>query len=58
MYISIITIKGYEKALDMLLESIPETFRNIIIIYQNEENESVSVNEKDHIIVKIRHNLY
>ena len=58
MYISIITIKGYEKALDMLLESIPETFRNIIIIYQNEENESVSVNEKDHIIVKIRHNIY
>ena len=58
MYISIITIKGYEQALNMLLQSIPKTFKNIIIIYQNEENESIMINENKYIIVKIRHNIY
>lgn len=58
MYISIVTLKGYENALNTLLESIPDDFKNIIIIYQNEPNEIIEINSKNYIIVKIKHNIY
>ena len=57
-YVSITTIQKYKPALDMLLESLPNEWRNkYILVYQAEEEESYKVFDDGHIEVKIKQNL-
>jgi len=57
-YVSITTIQKYKPALDMLLESLPNEWKNkYILVYQAEEEESYEVFEDGHIEVKIKQNL-
>lgn len=57
-YVSITTIQKYKVALDMLLESLPNEWRDkYILVYQAEEEESYKVFEDGHIEVKIKQNL-
>lgn len=60
MFICISTFKGYEIALNRLLESLPADFNNLIIVYSGcpEEERGVTRNEKGRIIVKIPNNIY
>jgi hypothetical protein len=57
-YVSITTIQKYKEALDMLLESLPNEWRDkYILVYQAEEEESYEVFPDGHIEVKIKQNL-
>jgi hypothetical protein len=57
-YVSITTIQKYKPALDMLLESLPNEWRDkYILVYQAEEEESYKVFEDGHIEVYIKNNL-
>ena len=57
-YVSITTIQKYKPALDMLLDSLPNEWRNkYILVYQAEEEESYQVFSDGHIEVKIKQNL-
>jgi hypothetical protein len=57
-YVSITTIQKYKPALDMLLESLPNEWRDkYILVYQAEEEESYEVFPDGHIEVKIKQNL-
>ena len=58
-YVAITTIKKYKVALDLLLESLPEEWKNkYIIVYQAENNEGYSVHEDGHIEVTIQNNIH
>ena len=49
-YVSITTIQKYKEALDMLLESLPNEWRDkYILVYQAEEEESYEVLSLIHI---------
>jgi hypothetical protein len=57
-YVSITTIRKYKVALDMLLSSLPETWKNkYILVYQDEEENGYKVFEDGHIEVYIVNNL-
>jgi hypothetical protein len=57
-YLSITTIKKYKVALDMLLESLPNEWKNkYILVYQNEDENGSKVFEDGHIEVYIKNNL-
>ena len=58
-YVSIPTIQSYKPALDLLLSSLPQEWKNkYIIIYQKEEREEYKIYEDGHIEVKIKQNLH
>jgi hypothetical protein len=57
-YLSISTIKKYKVALDVLLESIPNEWKNkYILVYQNENENDYKIFEDGHIEVYIKNNL-
>jgi hypothetical protein len=57
-YVSITTIKKYKVALDMLLASLPEEWKNkYIVVYQDEPENGITVFEDGHIEVRITNNL-
>jgi hypothetical protein len=57
-YVSITTIKKYKSALDMLLDSLPLEWRSkYILVYQNENENTIKVFEEGHIEVYIKNNL-
>ena len=57
-YVSITTIKKYKVALDMLINSLPDEWKNkYIIVYQDEHMNSYNVFEDGHIEVYITNNL-
>lgn len=57
-YISITTIKKYSSALNMLLNSLPEYWKNkYILVYQNEPENHYEIFEDGHIEVYITNNL-
>jgi hypothetical protein len=57
-YVSITTMRKYKVALDMLLESMPEDWKNkYILIYQDEEKEEYKVFEDGHIEVYLKNNI-
>jgi len=57
-YLAISTIKKYKVALDMLLESLPNEWKNkYILVYQDEDENSCKVFEDGHIEVYIKNNL-
>lgn len=57
-YISITTIKKYKSALDVLLHSLPNEWRNkYILVYQDENENSFKIFEDGHIEVYISNNL-
>jgi hypothetical protein len=58
-YVCITTIKGYETALNNILESLPSEWKDkTIIVYQNESNERITIFEDGHIEVYIKNNLH
>lgn len=58
-YVSITTIKKYKQALDLLLCSLPNEWKNkYILIYENEEKEGHFIHEDGHIEVSIKNNIY
>ena len=57
-YLSITTIKKYKVALDMLISSLPNEWKNkYILIYQNENENTYKIFEDGHIEVYITNNL-
>jgi len=57
-YVSITTIRSYKVALDMLLESLPNEWKNkYILVYQKEDENNFKVFEDGHIEVYITNNL-
>ncbi len=57
-YVSITTIKKYKVALDILLASLPEEWKNkYIIVYQDEPENGITVFEDGRIEVRITNNL-
>lgn len=57
-YVSITTIQKYKSALDMLLSSLPDEWKNkYIIVYQNEPENNYKIFEDGHIEVYITNNL-
>lgn len=59
IYISIATIKKYEQARQLLIESISPEWRNkYILVFQNENENSFKVFEDGHIEVYIKNNIY
>lgn len=57
-YLSITTIKKYKPALDMLLNSLPDEWKNkYILVYQNEDENYFQTFEDGHIEVYITNNL-
>jgi len=57
-HICITTIKKYKIALDMLIESMPNEWKNkYILVYQDEDKNDFSVHEDGHIEVYITNNL-
>lgn len=57
-YLAISTIKKYKVALDMLLESLPNEWKNkYILVYQDENENDHKVFEDGHIEVYIKNNL-
>ena len=57
-YLSIITIKKYKVALDMLINSLPNEWKDkYILIYQNENENNYKIFEDGHIEVYITNNL-
>jgi len=58
-YVSITTIKKYKEALDMLLDSMPNEWKNkYIIVYQDETDEGFHVFDDGHIEVYLKNNIY
>jgi len=58
-YISITTIKKYKCALDVLLNSLPNEWKNkYIIVYQDENENNFKICEDGHIEVYIQNNIY
>ncbi len=58
-YVCITTIKKYESALKMVLESLPNEWRNkYILVFQKEANEEYKVFDDGHIEVKLKQNLH
>jgi len=58
-YVVIPTIKKYDKALEICINSLPNEWKNkYIVVYQNEHYDLYNVFEDGHIEVKIRNNLY
>jgi hypothetical protein len=58
-YVCIPTIKGYETALNVLLESLPVEWNNkYILVYQKEEVDMITMFSDGHIEVKIKQNLH
>jgi hypothetical protein len=58
-YVCITTIRGYETALNTILESMPNEWKDkTIIVYQNESNERITVFENGCIEVCIKNNLH
>jgi hypothetical protein len=58
-YVCIPTIKGYEIALNNLLNSFPNEWKEkYILIYQNEITEKITIFEDGHIEVYINNNLH
>jgi len=57
-YVSITTIQKYKAALDIMLASLPEEWKNkYIVVYQDEPVNEFTVFEDGHIEVKITNNL-
>jgi hypothetical protein len=57
-YISITTIKKYKSALDVLIDSLPNEWKNkYILVYQNEDENNFKICEDGHIEVYISNNL-
>jgi len=57
-YVSITTIHKYKVALDMVVASLPEEWKNkYIIVYQDEPENGITVFEDGHIEVRITNNL-
>jgi hypothetical protein len=57
-FVSITTIKKYKSALDVLINSLPELWKNkYILIYQDEPENNYKVFEDGHIEVYIKNNL-
>jgi len=58
-YVVIPTIKKYDKALEICINSLPNEWKNkYIVVYQNEQYDLFNIHEDGHIEVKIRNNLY
>jgi hypothetical protein len=58
-YVCIPTISGYEKALNNLLDSLPDEWKDkYILVYQNEQKESIMVFDDKHIEVRMKQNLH
>jgi len=57
-YVSITTIRKYKYALDVLLNSLPNEWKNkYILVYQDEEEKRFEIFDDGHIEVYIRNNL-
>lgn len=57
-YVSITTIRKYKVALDMLLQSLPDEWKNkYILVYQDEEENGYKIFDDGHIEVYIVNNL-
>jgi len=58
-YIVIPTIRNkYQIALNTLLQSIPDNFKNYIIIYQDEESVEINTFQDGHIELSIPNNIF
>jgi hypothetical protein len=58
-YIVIPTIRNkYQIALNTLLQSIPDNFKNYIIIYQEEESVEINTFQDGHIEISIPNNIF
>ncbi len=58
-FVSITTIKKYKIALNLLLDSLPDEWKNkYILIYQDEETNNYKIFDDGHIEVYITNNLY
>lgn len=58
-YIVITTLKGYEKALNYILESVPIEWKpRVIIVYQKEPIRMYTICEDGHIEVRLQRNIY
>jgi hypothetical protein len=58
-FISIVTIKKYKDALDILINSLPTEWKNkYILVYQNESENTFKIFEDNHIEVYITNNIY
>ena len=58
-YISITTVKKYKQALDVLLCSLPTEWRNkYILVYLDEELNSINITDKGIIEVCIKNNIH
>lgn len=57
-YVSITTIRKYKVALDMLLKSLPDEWKNkYILVYQDEEENGYKIFDDGHIEVYMLNNL-
>lgn len=57
-YVSITTIRKYKQALDILISSLPNEWKNkYIVVYQDEEEKRFEIFDDGHIEVYIRNNL-
>jgi hypothetical protein len=58
-YVCITTVTGYETALNSIVESLPNEWKDkYILVYQNDPNERITIFEDGHIEVYIKNNLH
>jgi hypothetical protein len=56
-YITIIAIKSYQTSVDQLIETLPPQYK-LIIIYQNEPEDSYQIQDNGNIIINQRRNIF